>query len=157
MSPVQLALVAVFAPAAAAVLLLILFPLRHRGAPAAWVCILGSLAALGAAAKLLVDRIGGASVARETIPWILERGRPMAEVGVQLDGVSLPMLVVVCVVALCVQLFSVAYMHDEPAAGVRPVLRAPRDVPLSMNVLVIAPNLLQAFAGWSWSASPATC
>ena len=58
MSPVTLALVATFAPAVAARLLLVVFPLRHKGAPAAWICLLGSVVSLGAAVKLLIDRLG---------------------------------------------------------------------------------------------------
>jgi NADH-quinone oxidoreductase subunit L len=159
-SPISLALVAVFAPAAAALLLVVLFPLRHKGSPAALVTLVGSGAALGAAVKLLLDQhldSGDApttlwpvhrEMVRQTVPWILERGRPMAEVGVQLDAISTVMLVVVCAVALCVQLFSVAYMHDEPPRAYGRYFALHAMFLFSMNVLVIAPNLLQAFAGW---------
>jgi NADH-quinone oxidoreductase subunit L len=148
MSPVTLALIATLAPAAAALLLWVLVPLRHRGAPAAWVTLLGSVVALGAALKLVVDRLGGAPDVRSTIPWIEERGRAIAEIGVQLDGVSVPMLVIVCLVALCVQLFSVAYMHDEPPRAFGRYFTLHALFLFSMNVVVISPNLLQLFAGW---------
>ncbi|MBS1151525.1 MAG: proton-translocating NADH-quinone oxidoreductase, chain [Myxococcaceae bacterium] len=148
MSPIFLGLLATLAPAAAALLLLIAFPLRHRGAPAAWICILGSLTSLGAAGKLLVDRLGGAPDARWVEPWILERGVPMAEMGVLIDGVSLPMLIVVCLVALCVQVFSIAYMHDEPPRAFGRYFTLHALFLFSMNVVVVAPNLLQLFFGW---------
>ncbi len=148
MSPITLAVVATLAPAATALLLLVLFPLRHRGMPAAWVTLLGSAISLAASCKLLVDRIGGAADERAVVPWIEERGRAMAEIGVQLDGVSLPMLVIVGVVALCVQLFSVAYMHDEPPRAFGRYFTLHALFLFSMNVVVVAPNLLQLFAGW---------
>ncbi len=148
MSAITLGLVATFAPAVAALLLLIVFPLRHRGAPAAWIAVLGSLVSLGAAVKLLVDRVGGAADARWVTPWILERGHAMSEVGVQLDGVSIPMLIIVCLVALCVQVFSIAYMHDEAPRAFGRYFTLHALFLFSMNVVVVAPNLLQLFAGW---------
>lgn len=148
MSPVTLAIVATVAPAVAALLLLVLSPLRHRGAPAAWVTLLGSLVSLGAAVMLLVARLGGAPDARATIPWIEERGRAMAEIGILIDGVSLPMLIIVCLVALCVQVFSIAYMHDEPPRAFGRYFTLHALFLFSMNVVVVSPNLLQLFAGW---------
>ena len=148
MTPVTLALIATLAPAVAALLLLVVFPLRHKGTPAAWICLLGSAISLGAALKLLIDRLGGAPDARATIPWIMERGHPMAELGVLIDGVSLPMLVIVGVVAICVQLFSVAYMHDEAPRAFGRYFTLHALFLFSMNVVVVAPNLLQLFAGW---------
>ncbi len=148
MSPILLATIATLAPAAAAILLWALFPLRHKGTPAAWVTLLGSVISLGAALKLLVDRLGGAADARYTIPWIEDRGRAMAEIGIQVDGVSVPMLIIVCLVALCVQLFSVAYMHDEPPRAFGRYFTLHALFLFSMNVVVVAPNLMQLFAGW---------
>jgi proton-translocating NADH-quinone oxidoreductase chain L len=148
MSPVTLALIATFAPAVAALLLLVVFPIRHKGLPAAWVTIVGSLLSLGSAVKLLVDRLGGAPDTRETMPWIMERGHAMAEMGVLIDGVSLPMLVIVCLVALCVQLFSVSYMHDEAPRAFGRYFTLHALFLFSMNVVVVSPNLLQLFAGW---------
>ena len=148
MSPVTLALIATCAPAVAALLLLIVFPLRHKGAPAAWICLLGSAISLCATVRLLVDRLGGAPDTRTTAPWIMERGHAMAELGVLIDGVSVPMLVIVGVVAFCVQLFSVAYMHAEEPRAFGRYFTLHALFLFSMNVVVIAPNLLQLFAGW---------
>jgi len=145
MTAIELGLLAVFAPAAAALLLVLLYPIRHRGQPAAMVTIGASVIALAAAVKLLVDQT---PVTRLVVPWIPERGRAMAEIGLQLDAVSMIMLAVVCAVALCVQIFSVAYMHDEPPKAFGRYFALHALFLFSMNVLVIAPNLLQAFAGW---------
>ncbi|MER2564441.1 MAG: NADH-quinone oxidoreductase subunit L [Myxococcaceae bacterium] len=148
MSPSNLAIIATLAPAAAALLLLVIAPLRHKGAPAAWVTLLGSLVSLGSAIMLLLGRLDGAADVRVTAPWIQEGGRSMAEVGVLIDGVSVPMLIIVCLVALCVQLFSVAYMHDEPPRAYGRYFTLHAMFLFSMNIVVVSPNLLQLFAGW---------
>ncbi len=148
MSPVTLAAVAVFVPALASLLLVLLPWLRYRGAPAGWLTILGSVVSTGAAAKLVIDRSNGLADVREVTPWLVSHGRTRAEVGFQLDGVSVPMLLVVTVVALCVQVFSVAYMHDEPPRHYGRYFAYHALFLFAMNLLVISPNLLQAFAGW---------
>src|SRR5262249_7361209 len=113
MSPsVLLALVTLVAPLTAAVLTVILPPLRHRGTPAAVLCILGSLLATGAAAFLAMQDVAGRAI-RATVPWLVVQGRGLGQIGVRLDAVSIPMLAVVCLVALAVQVYSVAYMHGE--------------------------------------------
>jgi NADH-quinone oxidoreductase subunit L len=145
MSPVLLALVATLAPAAAALFLWAALPLRHRGMPAAVVCIAGSLVSLGATLVLVAARVG---VVTATIPWLVENGHTTAELGVRLDGISVPMLVVVGLVALCVQIFSLGYMHGEPPRAFGRYFTLHALFLFSMNVVVVAPNLLQLFAGW---------
>jgi NADH-quinone oxidoreductase subunit L len=146
--PVLLALVALVAPAFAALVLVLVPWLRHRGAPAAWVAIGGSTVALAAVADLLAQRAAGAPDVHWTVSWLEARGRVLAEVGVQLDGVSLPMLAVVTFVALAIQVYSVAYMHEETAPSYGRYFAYHALFLFSMNLLVLAPNLLQAFAGW---------
>jgi len=145
---VLLALLALLAPALAALVLVVVPPLRHRGGAAAAVTLGGSTAALGAVALLLAGRMGGAPVVRWTVPWLEARGRVLAEVGVLLDGVSVPMLAVVTFVALAVQVYSVAYMHGETARSYGRYFAYHALFLFSMNLLVLAPNLIQAFAGW---------
>jgi len=111
MSPsVTLALVTLVAPLAAALVSVVIPPIRHRGMPAAILTILGSLLATGASALLLMEDVAGRAI-RATVPWLVVQGRGLGEVGVRLDAVSIPMLGVVCLVALAVQVYSVAYMH----------------------------------------------
>ena len=148
MNSVTLALLATLLPAAAALVLVALPPLRHRGAPAAWVTIASSAASTFAAVKLFVDQAQGGGDVRAVVPWLVAQGRVFAEVGVNIDGTSAPMLVVVTVVALCVQIFSVAYMRDEPPRAYGRYFTEHALFLFSMNVLVVAPNLLQLFAGW---------
>ncbi len=148
MSPLALALVALFAPLAAAALLVVLPWVRYRGMPAAVVTLAGSVASTVAAASLLWSRTTGAADVRAVIPWLQEAGRPIAEVGVLIDGVSAPMLVVVTVVALCVQVFSLGYMASEPPKAFGRYFTQHALFLFAMNLLVVAPNLLQLFAGW---------
>jgi len=136
------------APALAALLLVLVPWVRHRGVPAAAVTIAGSLVATAAAAKLVLDRGLGAPDVRVTTPWLRAQGQTLAEVGLQLDGISVVMLLVVTVVALCVQVFSLEYMREETPRSYGRYFAYHALFLFSMNLLVLAPNLLQLFAGW---------
>jgi len=145
--PVQLALATLVAPLGAALLSVVIPALRHRGAPAAMLTIVASLVATGAAGMLAAQDVAGTAI-RATVPWLLVQGRGLGEVGVRLDAVSIPMLVVVCLVALAVQVYSVAYMHGETSRSYGRYFAFHALFLFSMNTLVLAPDLLQAFAGW---------
>jgi proton-translocating NADH-quinone oxidoreductase chain L len=141
----KLAFLALFAPAASA-LFLVLFPwVRFRGLPAALVTIAGSLASFGAALSLALNRQG---VVHFVVPWVQEKGRAVIEVGVHIDDVAAPMLVIVTVVALCVQIFSLSYMHDEKPRAYGRYFAYQALFLFAMNLLVVAPNLFELFAGW---------
>jgi len=144
---VALALVTLVAPLAAALVSVVIPPIRHRGTPAAMLAILGSLLATGASALLLMEDVAGRAI-RATVPWMVVQGRGLGEVGVRLDAVSIPMLGVVCLVALAVQVYSVAYMHGESRRSYGRYFAYHALFLFSMNTLVLAPDLLQAFAGW---------
>ncbi len=143
-----LALVALFGPVLVALVLAAIPALRRRGGPAAWLCIAASVAATLAAVLLLKDQLQGASPGAWTSHWLTIDGKGVGEIGVHLDGVSAAMLVVVTVVALCVQIFSVGYMHDEPPEAYGRYFAYHALFLFSMNLLVLAPDLLQLFAGW---------
>nr|MBK7068785.1 NADH-quinone oxidoreductase subunit L [Deltaproteobacteria bacterium] len=146
--PIVLALVGLFAPAAAALLLAVAPALRRRGTPAAALTILGSVTSFVAALLLLADRLHGGPAALATVPWLRSGDTVIAEIGVCADGVSASMLVVVTLVALCVQVFSLGYMHDEQPPSFGRYFTYHALFLFSMNVLVLAPNLLQLFGGW---------
>ncbi len=146
--PLQLALVTVAAPVGAALVLAAIPPLRRRGWPAAALCILASVASLASAVLLLLDRLHTETPERWVVPWIRSASTVVAEIGLQVDGVSASMLVVVTLVALCVQVFSLGYMHDETPPAFGRYFAYHALFLFSMDVLVIAPNLLQLFAGW---------
>ena len=142
------ALVALASPAAAALVLAILSPLRKRGWPAAMLTIASSLVSFGAALALARDQLGGMPAAVASVPWLKSGVTTIADAGVRADGISSSMLVVVTLVALCVQVFSVGYMHDEEPPAFGRYFTYHALFLFSMNLLVVAPNLLQLFAGW---------
>jgi NADH-quinone oxidoreductase subunit L len=146
--PLTYAAVAVFAPVAAALVLAVLYPLRKKGMPAAVLTIASSSAAFVSAVLLFIDRLQGAPPELATVPWIQSGSKVLADVGLRVDGASASMLVVVTLVALMVQVFSLGYMHDEEPPAFGRYFAYHALFLFSMNVLVIAPNLLQLFAGW---------
>jgi len=145
---ITLALVTLLAPAGAALLAAAIAPLRKRGWPAAALCILASVASFGAAAMLLLDQLGGAQHEAWTAPWLESGSKAIAEIGIHVDGISSSMLAVVTLVALCVQVFSLGYMHDEEPPAFGRYFAYHALFLFSMDVLVVAPNLLQLFVGW---------
>ncbi|MFO0555645.1 MAG: NADH-quinone oxidoreductase subunit L [Polyangiaceae bacterium] len=143
-----LALIALFGPALGALILAALPTLRARRAGAAGVTIASSLAALTAAAVLLSQQLSSNTARVFSTPWLLISGKPIAEVGVRLDGVSTSMLLAVAIVATCVQIFSIGYMAHEPPKAFGRYFAFHALFLFSMNVLVLAPDLMQLFAGW---------
>ena len=145
LTQVDLAFLALFAPAASALLLVLLPWVRFKGLPAALVTVAGSVTSLVAALMLALNRQADVHF---VVPWVLAQGRTVAEVGVHIDAVAAPMLVIVTVVALCVQIFSLSYMHDEKPRSYGRYFAFQALFLFAMNLLVVAPNLLQLFAGW---------
>ena len=133
-----------------------LFPLRRSGRPAAWLSVLGSLGALGGSLVLLARLLasGGAELGRSTTTWLPHADLAAAsaaspiELGLLLDGVSIPMLVVVCLVASMVQVFSTGYLAGEAPSDLGRYFTWQSLFLFAMNGLVLAPNLLQLFLGW---------
>ena len=141
----MLALLALLLPAAIALLIGVLHPLRYAGKPAAYLSVVGALISVGCAVMLFMSH--GATEAY-AVPWLKVGGATIATVGVHLDGVSLSMLLVVTIVALCVQVFSLEYLHDEPPAAFGRYYAYQSLFLFSMSLLVLAPNLMQLFIGW---------
>ncbi len=148
-TPLTLALVALFVPAGAALLIGIVAPLRRAGKPAAYLAVAAALASLFAALSLFQHQLLVPHAAvLETVPWLPGVGRTVARLGIRLDGISVPMLVVVTGVASMVQIFSLGYMADEPKPAFGRYFGYHSLFIFSMNLLVLAPNLLQLFMGW---------
>ena len=99
-----------------------------------------------------MEDVAGRAI-RATVPWMVVQGRGLGEVGVRLDAVSIPMLAVVCLVALAVQVYSIAYMHGETGPLLRPVLRVPRALPLQHEPFVSRRTCCRRSPGGSSSAS----
>jgi NADH-quinone oxidoreductase subunit L len=92
--------------------LAIVGPLRRTGRGAALVSI--AAIAISFAAAVFVWTQG--FVAEQTWTWIPADGGPIATVGVLVDPLSNKMLVLVTLVSLLVQIYSLAYLSDEHPA-----------------------------------------
>jgi len=142
-------LIAVFAPLSAAAVLLLLPGLRRQGMPAAVLSVAGALASLAASGTLLAQQLLNPQRSEVfEVMWLPGAGSSVATIGIQLDGISVPMLAVVAVVATCVQLFSVGYMSHEPPKDFGRYFTWHALFLFTMQGLVVAPNLLQLFACW---------
>lgn len=148
-TPLTLALVALFVPVGAAALIGLVVPLRRAGKPAAYLAVAAAIVSLGAALSLFQNQLVHPHDAfLHTTPWLPGVGHAVAEVGIRLDGISVPMLVVVTGVATMVQVFSLGYMAEEPMPAFGRYFGYHSLFIFSMNLLVLAPNLLQLFLGW---------
>ena len=149
MSPLQLGLIAVFTPLVVATLLVVIRPLRHTGKPAAGLSILGAFASLGASVMLMMQSLGEHPVnVIHEVRWLPVAGETLATIGVQLDGISIPMMLVVSLVATCVQVFSYEYMNTETNEDFGRYFTWQSLFLFTMQGLVIAPNILQLFICW---------
>jgi len=137
-----LALAGPLLPALAAALIGLMRPLGRNGATAAGVSIAAASASLVAALWL---HFAADLPLRATIPWLPVSGGVLAELGLRVDGTNLPMLAVVGVVALCVQIYSLGYLHGEPSAHRGRYFTWQSLFLFAMQGFVLSPNLLQLF------------
>ena len=80
--------------------------------------------------------------------WLPERQGALASVGVLADEQSTVMLLLVTLVALLVQVYSLGYLADEPAPALGRYFMYQSLFAFSMMGLVLAPNFLQLFVCW---------
>ena len=119
-------------------------PLRHRGPLAGWLGIVSMAAAFVFALLIWSGGVRG----DVTVPWLPGDGGPMGTVGLLVDDLSAPMLVLVTLVSLLVQLYSLGYLHDEPPASLGRYYAYQSLFAFSMLGLVLAPTYLQMFVFW---------
>lgn len=136
------AVVAVASPLLAAGLG-ILAPIRIKHRRAAAAAVLGSVASLAAGIVCLLGEDGPAV---ETRFALADFGDITVSTGVLVDGVAAILLVAVGVVTLCVQVYSIAYLHDDEryssyAAQVSLFAAA-------MLTVVVSGDLLVLLIGW---------
>ncbi len=141
------ATVALFLPLLTAFLLAVLVPVRRHGWAAAGASVVTAVIALAAAAHVLAQPSDGQSHVW-SVTWLAQAGAEIGVLGVRVDGISSSMLVIVTLVAACVQIFSLGYMKDEPRPALGRYFAYHSFFIFSMNLLVLAPNLLQFFLGW---------
>ena len=93
--------------------------------------------------QLLVD--GVPAFNQGVYTWLVSDGIHM-EVGFLIDRLSALMMVVVTFVSLCVHVYTVGYMHDDP--GYQRFFAYISLFTFSMLMLVMSNNFLQLFFGW---------
>jgi NADH-quinone oxidoreductase subunit L len=131
-------------PFVAFVLLAVVAPLRRVG-PRAGLVSIGAIAlAFGAALTVWTESF----VSETTWAWIPADGGPIATVGLLVDPLSNAMLVLVTLVSLLVQIYSLAYLGDERPASLGRYYTYQSLFAFSMLGLVLAPGFLQMFVFW---------
>src|SRR6187401_3434341 len=116
-SPDFLALIALLTPAAVFLLLAILAPLRRSGRPAAFLSIAGALTSFAAAVTAWRSFGESSEAITRVWAWLPQGDGVLASVGVLADPQSTVMLVLVTLVALLVQTYSLGYLSEEPPAA----------------------------------------
>jgi NADH-quinone oxidoreductase subunit L len=144
------ALVVLALPFASFLLLALVRPLRRSALAAATTSIAFMVAAVVSAFWL-----SWRSQARvplqspsTTWSWIPADGGPMATVGVMVDDKSMAMCMLVTFVSLMVQVYSWAYLHDEPRLSLGRYYAYHSLFAFSMLGLVLSPTFLQMFVFW---------
>ncbi len=137
--------------------LIVSFITRCWGKVSATVSIAGLLASLGVALGIFGERLANpqAPPMQDAIPWItFNSNMPLGqiELGLLVDNLSSFMLVMVCFVGLCIQIYSYAYMSAElphfPTQGSASMSRFFGWLSLfmfSMLGLALANNLLRTY------------
>jgi len=145
-----LVLVSLFLPLLAAAAIGLYLPLRKSGRPAGYLSVSVAGLSLAASASVLFRQLQEPAevLLHTTVAWLPEGTKTLASLGLHVDGISASMLVVVTLVAFCVQLFSLGYMADEPPAAFGRYFAYQSLFIFTMVGLVIAPNLLQLFLCW---------
>ena len=146
--PDVFSLVTLLLPAGVFVLLALVAPLRRGGKPAAVVSILGALGALVSAVLAWHGFEGLTEPVLRTWTWLPADQGALSTVGVLVDDKSTLMLVLVSLVALLVQVYSLGYLSDEPPAALGRYYLYQSLFAFSMLGLVLAPNFLQLFVCW---------
>jgi NADH-quinone oxidoreductase subunit L len=141
---VGLPLLVLAMPFVSFLLLAVVGPLRRTGRGAGLVSI--AAIAISFAAALAVWTRG--SVAERTWGWIPADGGPIATVGVLVDPLSNAMLVLVTLVSLLVQIYSLAYLADERPGPLGRYYTYQSLFVFSMLGLVLAPGFVQMFVFW---------
>jgi len=111
------------------------------------VTIAGVALSFGLSAYVLKQLVlDGAPVFNESVyTWLVSDGIRM-EVGFLVDNLSAMMMTVVTFVSLCVHVYTIGYMHEDP--GYQRFFAYISLFTFSMLMLVMSNNFLQLFFGW---------
>jgi NADH-quinone oxidoreductase subunit L len=141
------AAIALLLPVTSFLILALGYPLRRSGRAAGLVSILCAAGALAAALRAwsLETPEGMTRIAYE---WIPQEAGSLATVGVLADADSTIMLVLVALVSLLVQVYSLGYLDTEPRPALGRYFTYQSLFAFSMMGLVLAPGFLQLFIFW---------
>ena len=110
------------------------------------VTILGVAASCGLSIYVLTQLLSDAPVFNANVyTWLVSDGIQM-NVGFLVDKLTALMMVVVTFVSLCVHVYTIGYMHEDP--GYQRFFAYISLFTFSMLMLVMANNFLQLFFGW---------
>jgi NADH-quinone oxidoreductase subunit L len=125
-------------------------PLRRSGLGAAALSIAAMGTALASAVALWARSVMPTTAVSPstTWAWLPGDGGPMATVGVMVDGLSMPMCVLVTLISFLVQVYSYAYLHDETPPALGRYYAYQSLFAFSMLGLVLSPGFLQMFVFW---------
>ncbi len=144
----EFALYCLLLPAGAFLLLAVVAPLRRSGRPAGWISVVFATSALGWAVRAWLASSREAFQPPLLWEWIPAEAGPLATVGVLADADSTGMLVLVALVSLLVQVYSLGYLDREPAPALGRYYAYQSLFAFSMMGLVLAPNFVQLFLCW---------
>ncbi|MFI5337196.1 MAG: NADH-quinone oxidoreductase subunit L [Opitutales bacterium] len=139
MDPLRTALVILLTPLLSATVIALF--LRRRGAAASWV----SVGAAGVIALLSLQLVSSRVSTGVSVEW-LRFGDFAVTLGFKIDPLALLMLFVVGVVGFLIHLFSLGYMHDDPARG--RYFAGLSVFMFSMLGIVLADSLFMLFVFW---------
>ncbi|MEE2960832.1 MAG: NADH-quinone oxidoreductase subunit L [Myxococcota bacterium] len=151
MSTSLLILLTLFTPVGAALTLGLLPNFRRAGRPAEYLSVAAAFVSLIAATVLFIRQqlVSDATPLLDThIRWLSHNGKSLVEVGATIDGISAPMLLVVALVAFCVQLYSMGYLAGESGDARGRYFTYQSLFIFAMEAMVVAPNAFQVFMGW---------
>ena len=135
-------------PLAAFAVLAAAAPLRRTGRPAALLSIAGMGTACVAAVGLAVAWSARPEPAVADVVWAATSRMPSIRFGLLVDGLAVCMALVVSLVALLVQVYSLGYLHDEPKPSLGRYYAWQSLFAFSMLGLVLASSVLQTYVFW---------
>ena len=144
----KLAAIILGGPLLALVLLGLVAPLRRSGRPAGYVSIAGIGASLAASIALLLRFQANPEPATWEFLWAPLTQVSAIRFGVLLDGLSVPMLAMVSLVAFLVQVYSLGYMSQERPGSLGRYYAFHSLFSLAMLGLVASHNTLQTYFFW---------
>ena len=122
------------------------FSLSHKHGASAFVSIVGVVGSLALSMIAFYDvAITGNPITVDLARWIVS-GDFDASWALRFDTLTVVMLIVVTGVSSCVHIYSVGYMHHDPARG--RFMAYLSLFTFAMLMLVTADNLVQLFFGW---------